>query len=176
MKHKKILLTKEEIERRLDEVAGEVEKYYSTLVTENNPLAFVVVLKGAYFVATELAKRLNLPLTMHFIRLKSYSGRKSTGEVNLIFGVDENMKNRHVLIVEDIVDTGLTVKFLKDYFEVMSPASCEVFTLLRKPASLKYDVDVKFCCFDIEDKFVYGYGLDLDEVWRNLPFVAYVEN
>jgi hypoxanthine phosphoribosyltransferase len=131
------------------------------------------VLKGSVFFVTDLARAVDLPLTVEFLGVSSYAGgTETTGEVRITSDVTKPMAGKHVVVVEDIVDTGLTMKFLLENLAARQPASLKVCTLLEKPARARTRIDVAYKGFVIEDKFVVGYGLDFAERFRNLPFIG----
>lgn len=130
---------------------------------------FIIVLNGAYVFATDILRALDMEVTMSFVRLSSYSGLSSTGVVNTVIGLDDSFKGRPVIILEDIVDTGKTLhKFLPAVWE-KKPSDVKIATFLSKPDALKYDVKADYVAFEIDNKFVVGYGLDYNELGRNLP-------
>jgi hypoxanthine phosphoribosyltransferase len=133
----------------------------------------VGVLKGAVMVMADLARALHLPVAMDWMAVSSYgSGTKSSGVVRILKDLDADIMGRHVLIVEDIVDSGLTLSWLVSNLLSRGPASLEICALLRKPEAVRTEIDVKYIGFDIPNEFVIGYGLDYDERYRNLPFVG----
>ncbi|CAG5073621.1 Hypoxanthine-guanine phosphoribosyltransferase [Dyadobacter sp. CECT 9623] len=154
------------IEHRVSELAALISKDY-----ENHCPVFLVVLNGAFLFAGELVKRVNLSCEINFIRFSSYSKTESTGEVKEIIGLDKDLRDRDVIIIEDIVDTGLTMTELVKKVREMSPKSVEIATLLHKPAALKTPVSMRYTGFEIENKFVVGYGLDYDGIGRNLDSI-----
>ncbi|MCL2454877.1 MAG: hypoxanthine phosphoribosyltransferase [Micrococcales bacterium] len=164
----KVLLTEEQLHRRLDEMASEIDADYA-----GKELLLVGVLKGAVMVMADLARRLHLPVEMDWMAVSSYgSGTRSSGVVRILKDLDADLTDRHVLIVEDIVDSGLTLTWLLANLRSRGPASVEVATLLRKPSATKAQVEIRYTGFPIPDEFVVGYGLDHAERYRNLPFVA----
>lgn len=132
---------------------------------------FLVVLNGAFLFAGELVKHIPLTCEITFIRLSSYSQTESTGKVKEIIGLDDNIENRDIIIIEDIVDTGLTIAQLLKQIEDKKPKSVEIATLLHKPEALKTPVAMRYIGFEIENKFVVGYGLDYDGIGRNLDSI-----
>ncbi|HKG49351.1 MAG TPA: hypoxanthine phosphoribosyltransferase [Actinomycetales bacterium] len=163
-----VLFTEDQIATRLRELAALIDADYAS-----RNLLLVGVLKGAVMVMADLARALHLPAEMDWMAVSSYgSGTKSSGVVRILKDLDKDISGRDVLIVEDIVDSGLTLSWLVANLRSRGPASVEICTLLRKPASAKVDVDVKYVGFDIDPEFVIGYGLDYDERYRNLPFVG----
>jgi hypoxanthine phosphoribosyltransferase len=163
------LVTEEQIEARLAEMAAEIERDYEG--TED--LLVIGVLKGAVMVMADLARTFRRHIEMDWMAISSYgSGTKSSGVVRILKDLDTDITNRHVLIVEDIIDSGLTLSWLVSNLQSRRPASVEICTLLRKPDAMKMTVPVKYVGFDIPDEFVVGYGLDYAERYRNLRCVA----
>jgi hypoxanthine phosphoribosyltransferase len=163
-----ILLTAEQIDRRLGEMAAQIDADF-----EGQELLMVGVLKGAVMVMADLARKLRHDIRMDWMAVSSYgSGTKSSGVVRIIKDLDTDITGRHVLVVEDIVDSGLTLSWLVANLQSRGPASLDVATLLRKPTEAKVDLDVRYCGFDIPPEFVVGYGLDYSERYRSLPFVG----
>lgn len=163
-----VLLTKEEIDAKLVELAAKIDAEYA-----GKDLLIVGVLKGAVMVMADLARALSTPVTMDWMAVSSYgAGTQSSGVVRILKDLDTDIKGKHVLIVEDIIDSGLTLSWLLTNLGSREPASLEVCTLLRKPDAAKVAIDVKWVGFDIPNEFVVGYGLDYAEKYRNLPFVG----
>ena len=164
----RVLITEEEIHAKLDELAGKIWADY-----EGKDLLLVGVLKGAVMVMADLMRALPMTAPVDWMAVSSYgSGTKSSGVVRILKDLDADITGRHVLIVEDIVDSGLTLSWIKSNLESRSPASVEICTLLRKPDAAKVDVDVTWVGFDIPNEFVVGYGLDYAEKYRNLRVVG----
>ncbi len=164
----RVLLTEEQLHARLDEIAAQVDADYA-----GKDLLLVGVLKGAVMVMADLARRLHSPVQMDWMAVSSYgSGTKSSGVVRILKDLDADLTGRHVLIVEDIIDSGLTLSWLLSNLRSRGPATVEVATMLRKPEASKVDVDVRYVGFNIPNEFVVGYGLDYAEKYRNLPFVG----
>lgn len=160
----KVLLTEKEILSRLNELAREIESDY-----QNRDLLLVGVLKGATILMSDLTRALKRHVEVEWMAVSSYgSGTKSSGVVRILKDLDADITNRHVLIVEDILDSGLTLSWLQSNLRSRSAASVEILTLLRKPDAVKVDVDAKYVGFDIPPEFVVGYGLDYAEKYRNL--------
>lgn len=165
---REVLLTEDEIRGRLAELARDIERDYQGRL----PL-LVGVLKGAVFVMSDLARALRIPIEMDWMAVSSYgSGTKSSGVVRILKDLDTDLTDRDVLIVEDIIDSGLTLTWLKQNLESRGAKSVEICTLLRKPTRLKSDVFVRYIGFDVPNEFVVGYGLDYDEAYRNLRDVV----
>ena len=155
----RVLISEEEIQAKLAELAGEIAREY-----EGKDLLLVGVLKGAVMVMADLMRALPVTAPVDWMAVSSYgSGTKSSGVVRILKDLDTDITGRHVLIVEDIVDSGLTLSWIKSNLESRSPASVEICTLLRKPDAAKVEVDVRWVGFDIPNEFVVGYGLDYAE-------------
>ncbi len=164
----RVLITADEIQARIAELAQRVDADYA-----GEDLLLVGVLKGAAMVMADLSRALSSPLTMDWMAVSSYgSGTKSSGVVRIMKDLDRDITGRHVLVVEDIIDSGLTLSWLLRNLRSRGPASVEVFTLLRKPEAAQVPVEVRYVGFDIPSEFVVGYGLDFAERYRNLPFVG----
>lgn len=167
----KQLITEEEIQAGIKKLGEQLNQNY-----DGEELYMVCVLKGAVMFATDLAKVLTMPLKMEFIRLSSYgSGTVSTGKVNAVDITLPDLNGKNVLIVEDIIDTGHTAKFLIDFMnQNFHTKSLKFCSLLDKKAKREVDIDADFYCFDVEDKFLVGFGLDYDGEYRNLPFIGHL--
>jgi hypoxanthine phosphoribosyltransferase len=164
----RVLLTEEQLGTRLDEIAAAIDADYA-----GQDVLLVGVLKGAVMVMADLARRISTPVSMDWMAVSSYgSGTKSSGVVRILKDLDADLTGRHVLIVEDIIDSGLTLSWLLANLRSRGPASVEIATMLRKPDAAKVEVDVRYVGFDIPNEFVVGYGLDYAEKYRNLPFVG----
>jgi hypoxanthine phosphoribosyltransferase len=164
----RVLITEEEIHARLDELAVLIAERY-----QGKDLLLVGVLKGAVMVMADLMRALPITAPVDWMAVSSYgSGTKSSGVVRILKDLDTDISGRHVLIVEDIVDSGLTLSWIRSNLESRHPASVEICTLLRKPDAAKVEVDVTWVGFDIPNEFVVGYGLDYDEAYRGLRCVG----
>ena len=164
----RILLTEEQLGAKLDELAAKIDADYA-----GKDLLLVGVLKGAVMVMADLARRLHSHVEMDWMAVSSYgSGTKSSGVVRILKDLDADLTGRNVLIVEDIIDSGLTLSWLLSNLRSRGPASVEIAAMLRKPDAAKTEVDVRYVGFDIPNEFVVGYGLDYAEKYRNLPFVG----
>ena len=162
------LLTEDQIQQRLGELARQIETDYDGL-----DLLLVGVLKGACMVMADLARALDRHVSMDWMAISSYgSGTTSSGVVRILKDLDTDISGKHVLIAEDIIDTGLTLSWLVANLQSRGPESVNICTLLRKPDALKMAVDVKYVGFDIPNEFVVGYGLDYAERYRNLPYIG----
>ncbi len=167
-----VLISEEEIQQRVEALAEQISNEYD----KDGELVLVGVLKGSFIFLADLARRLTIPRTIEFIAVSSYgSGSKSTGAVRLVMDVRGNIEDKHVLIVEDIVDTGHTLKYLIGMLESHRPASVKTCALVRKAERAEVDVNVDYLGFDIGDEWVVGYGLDYAEQNRTLPYIGVVK-
>jgi hypoxanthine phosphoribosyltransferase len=163
-----ILISTEEIAERVKELGAQISEDY-----EGEELVIICVLKGAFMFCSDLMKKINLPVTLEFISLSSYgAGTVSSGEVKLKMDISGTIEGKNVLIVEDIVDSGLTLKYLNKHLETKNPKSIKLASLLHKPAKTKYPANIDYLAFEIEDKFVIGYGLDYAGRYRELPYIG----
>ena len=164
----RVIVSEEDLQKRIKELAAQVDKDYA-----GKDLLLLGVLKGAVMAVADLSRAMQRHVEMDWMAVSSYgSGTKSSGVVRILKDLDRDITGRHVLIVEDIIDTGLTLSWLKANLLSRGAASVEVFTVLRKPEAAKVEVDVKYVGFDIPKEFVVGYGLDFDEKYRNLSFIG----
>ena len=167
-----ILVQADDLQRRIRELAAEISRDY-----EGEELLLVCVLKGAVFFLSDLMRQLQVPCEVDFMAVASYGdATDSSGVVRILKDLDAPIEGRHVLIVEDIVDSGLTLQYLLRNLKARAPASLEVVALLTKPERRKAHIDAKYIGFEIPNRFVIGYGLDHAERHRNLPFVAALSN
>ena len=167
-----VLITRHQLASRIAAMANEIR---ATLPDDD--IHFVCVLKGAFLFLADLVRSLDDRVTIDFIAVSSYgAGKQSSGEVRLVKDVDTSLENRHVIIVEDIVDTGLTLHYLQDILRLRGPRSLRTACLLSKPSRRKVDARVDFIGFTIEDHFVVGYGLDFSEKYRNLPYIGVLDS
>jgi hypoxanthine phosphoribosyltransferase len=162
-KYFEVFIEKSVIEQRIKELASEISKDYKGKC----PL-FLAILNGSFMFAAELMKSVSASCEITFLRVSSYQSTQSSGKVVEILGLTENIEGRDVVVVEDIVDTGLTMAELKQQLLAQNPASLSIVTLFQKPEALKQPIDIQYVGFEIEDKFVLGYGLDYDGLGRNL--------
>ena len=164
----KILVTREDIAKAVKDLGEKLTEKFR----DESPV-FVCILKGASVFFTDLIREIDLPLTTDFMVVSSYgSSTKSTGVVKIVKDLDKPVVGRHVVLVEDIVDSGMTLSYLKKVFANREAASVSIVTLLDKPARRRVDLTVDYSCFNIPDAFVVGYGLDYDEKYRNLPDIG----
>ena len=164
---KKILISEEQIDARVKELAKQISADYAG----KKPL-LVCILRGASLFFANLVKNLEIDCTLDFMSLSSYQGTSSSGKVRMLLDIREDVKDKHLIIVEDIVDTGLTGAYLKEMLAARKPSSIEFCTLLDKPQNRKVTIKPKYLGFSIENEFVVGYGLDYNELYRNLPYIG----
>lgn len=168
----KILFTEEELKNRVAEMGAEITRDYADVIEEGN-LVLISVLRGAAIFMADLAREIKLPLEMDYMAISSYgSGVKSSGVVNILKDLSSSIEGRHVLIAEDILDSGLTLTYLMKNLSSRNPASLEVATLLRKKTESQADVKCRYIGFECPDEFIVGYGLDYAERYRNLPYIG----
>ena len=166
-----VLLTADQIQRRVAEMAREIRRDFP------DALHLVAVLKGAFIFLSDLVRHMEGEVSLDFMAVSSYAkGTTSSGEVRLQKDLDTTLDGKNVIIVEDIVDTGLTLNYLQDILRARGPRSLRTACLLSKPSRRKIDVNVEYVGFTIEDRFVVGYGLDYAEQYRNLPHIAVLES
>jgi hypoxanthine phosphoribosyltransferase len=165
----KVLISEEELQARIAELARTIDAAYS----DDDPPMLVCVLKGAFVFLADLTRYLETRHEVDFMETSSYgAGTESSGVVRILLDLESNIENRHVLIVEDIIDSGRTLQYITRNLSTRNPASLRVCTLLNKPARRVIDVPVDWVGFEIPDEFVIGYGLDFAEAYRNLPFIG----
>jgi hypoxanthine phosphoribosyltransferase len=168
----KILINRDEIAKAVNRLACEIKRDYQG----KQPL-LIGILKGSFVFMADLIRQLDLPLELDFIKLSSYgTARESSGKVRVVQGLKTPIKGRDVLVVEDIVDTGITTTFLTDYLRKKKPASLKLCALTDKPSRHKVPVFINYLGFTVPDKFIVGYGIDFDERFRNLPNIYTLED
>lgn len=167
----RVLVSRQEIAAAVEKLAAEISQYYQG----KYPL-LLGVLKGSFVFMADLVRLLDFPLEVDFVRLSSYGrGKESSGKVKVLQGLRSRVRSREVLVIEDIVDTGLTVAFLFDYLRQKKPASLKLCALADKPSRRQIPVTIDYLGFTVPDKFLVGYGLDWDEKFRNLPDICVLE-
>lgn len=165
-----VMLSEEEVDRRIQEIGEQISKDYA-----GKQVHLVCVLKGGSFFLCELAKRITVPVSLDFMSVSSYGGdTKSSGVIKIVKDLDEPLRDKNVIVVEDIVDSGRTLSYLLDMLKARGPKSMALCTLLDKPDRRVIDVKVDYTGFQIPDEFVVGYGLDYDQRYRNLPYIGVV--
>ena len=167
----KVLIPREEIEKKVAEIADELRRDYQ----DKHPL-LIGALKGSFVFMSDLIRKLNIPVEIYFIMLSSYgAGRETSGKIKLLQRVKTPIRGRHVLVIEDIIDSGLTVRFLLNYLGRRKPSSLKLCTMFDKPSRRVVEIPIDYVGFTIPDAFVVGYGLDLDEKFRYLPDLCVLE-
>ncbi|MEH6939580.1 hypoxanthine phosphoribosyltransferase [Bacillus sp. JJ664] len=168
---KDTLISESELKQRVKQIAEEIERDFN-----NESVVMIVVLKGSFVFAADLIREMNSDINVDFISVSSYSDQtESTGKVKLLKDLDSNITNKNVVVVEDIIDSGLTLHFLKDHLQLHKPQNIKICTLLDKPERRKIDLPVDYVGFVIPDEFIVGYGIDYAQKYRNLPYIATVE-
>ena len=163
----RILISEEELREKVSEMGKKISRDF-----EGKDPIFVGVLKGCFIFMADLMRYVDISCSMDFMSVSSYSGTSSTGAVKINKDLGEDIEGRHLIIVEDILDSGVTLSYLKQYLMVRKPASITLATLMDKPARRKADIYADYSCFEIPDAFVVGYGLDYNERYRNLPYIG----
>lgn len=165
---KKILIEEESLQNKVKELGAKITEDY-----RDKDLLLICVLKGAVVFVSDLMKRINLPIEVDFMAVSSYgTDTKSSGVVRILKDLNKGIEGKHVLIVEDIIDSGLTLSYLIENLKARGPESVEICTILDKPERRKTNISIKYTGFQVPDEFVVGYGLDYAEKYRNLPYVA----
>jgi hypoxanthine phosphoribosyltransferase len=170
MKKINVLINEEQINERLDELANQLMEEY-----KGKDLMFLCILKGSVFFTVELAKRIKNNIQFEFIEVSSYEGHESTGKIKLSKDITGSIEGKEVIIIEDIIDTGRTLSYLKEYLLQKNPASLKICSLLDKPSRRIVPIEGDYIGFTIENKFVIGYGLDDEQDYRNLNYIGCVE-
>ena len=166
-----VLISEQQLRDRVDELGAQI-----TLDYYGKDLFLIGILKGSVPFMADLMRRIDLPLEMDFMSVSSYgSSTSSSGVVKIIKDLDSDIKGKDVLIVEDVIDTGLTLAYLKEYLKPRGPASIKLITMLDKPSGRKVDIKSDYVGFEIPDRFIVGYGLDVDQKFRNLPYISWVK-
>ena len=169
--HVEVMLSEEEVDAKIKAIGEQISKDYA-----GKTVHVICVLKGGTFFMCELAKRITVPVTMDFMSVSSYGGdTKSSGIIKIIKDLDESIKDKDVIVIEDIIDSGRTLSHLLELLQSRSPKSLKLCTLLDKPDRRVVDVNVDYTGFSIPDEFVVGYGLDYDQMYRNLPYIGIVK-
>ena len=167
-KKAKVLISEKQIEQRVRELAEQISEDY-----EGKGLHIICILKGSVFFACDLMKRITVPVTIDFMAVSSYGNETtSSGRVRIVKDLDESIRDKDVIIVEDIIDSGRTLAYLTELLATRVPASINICSLLDKPDRRVTDVEVKYVGFEIPDEFVVGYGLDYQQEYRNLPYIG----
>ncbi len=170
MDNLKVMYKEEELQERIKEIAKKIDEDY-----RGKEIVVVSILKGAIFFTVDLVKKMETPIILETMQISSYEGTESTGNIVVKKDLDYNIEGKDVLIIEDIVDSGRTLKYLKEYLITKNPNSIKIAVLMDKKERRVTNVDIDYICFEIPNKFVVGYGFDVDERGRNIPYVGYIE-
>lgn len=171
LKDLKVLISEKELHKRIKELAKQIYEDY-----KGEELTFICILKGSIFFTVDLSKEMPCDINFEFIRVSSYHGQNSTGIIEMKVELQGDIKGKDVIIIEDIIDTGRTLSYLMEYLRSKGPKSLKICSLLDKKERRVCKMDADYVGFDIPDKFVLGYGLDVDEKYRNLPYIGYFDN
>lgn len=163
----RVIITAEELQKRVAEVGAQISKDY-----EGKEPIFVGVLKGCFVFMADLMRNVTINCSMDFMAVSSYKGSSSTGAVKINKDLNQDIEGKHLILVEDILDSGVTLNYLRKYLSVRQPASISIVTLMDKPSGRKADINADYSCFEVPNAFVVGYGLDYNEKYRNLPYVG----
>ncbi|MDO5760653.1 MAG: hypoxanthine phosphoribosyltransferase [Bacteroidota bacterium] len=164
-------ISKVELQDTVSRLANSINKDYA-----NKEVLFIVILNGAFVFASDLLRQINIPCQVSFVKVSTYDNEQSTNKFKQLIGLNEEIRDRHIIVVEDIVDTGFTMLNIRQQLLKLAPASIEIASLLFKPHKFKQDYSVKYIGFNIEDPFIIGYGLDLNGYGRNLPEIYQIKN
>lgn len=170
MQEIKVLIKEETINKRLDELAKQIMEDY-----KGKDIMFLCILKGSVMFTVELAKRIKNNVQFEFIEVSSYENNQSTGKIKLNKDISQSIEGKDVIIVEDIIDSGRTISFLKEYLKQKNPNTLKVCSLLDKPSKRIFEIKADYIGFEVDDKFIVGYGLDDNQNYRNLSYVGYIE-
>lgn len=165
-----VLINQSKLEKRIEEMAKQIQKDY-----EGKEIVFIGILKGSIMFMAELAKNVKTSVALDFMDVSSYEGTESTGKIKINKDIRDSIEGKDVIIVEDIIDTGRTLTYVREYLKQKNPNSIKIATMLSKPSRRVIELNVDYIGFAIEDKFVVGYGLDYNEKYRNLPYIGYIE-
>ena len=167
----KILIEEEKLQERIKALAKEIERDY-----EGKEIVLLCILKGSIYFTVDLSKHISNPLQIEFMQVSSYGNTtKSSGQIDLKLDVSDSIQGKDVIIIEDIIDTGRTLSYLVEYLKKKGIDNIKICTLLDKPDRREFNITVDYVGFQIPDKFVVGYGLDYNQLYRNLPYIAYIE-
>ncbi|MBQ6259903.1 MAG: hypoxanthine phosphoribosyltransferase [Firmicutes bacterium] len=165
-----VLISEEQLQKRVAEIGAEISRDY-----RGEDILLIGILKGSVPFMADLMRKIDLDVAIDFMSVSSYGGTKTSGVVRILKDLDSDIKDKNVIIAEDIIDSGLTLSYLKDYLLKREPRSLRIATLLDKPARRKVSLRPDYVGFEVEDKFIVGYGLDIDQKYRNLPYISWVK-
>ena len=170
MENFKELISREQLEKRLFELAEQLDTYY-----QGKEIVALCVMRGSVYFAIELTLKMKTKMQLEFITLSSYDGTESSGKINLVTDLRESIENKDVLIIEDIIDTGRTMSYLLEYLKSKNPRSLKLCVLADKPSRREIEVPIDYIGFEVPNKFIVGYGFDIDNYYRNIPYIGYIE-
>lgn len=170
MENFKELISREQLEKRLFELAEQLDAYY-----QGKEIVALCVMRGSVYFAIELTLKMKTKMQLEFITLSSYDGTESSGKINLVTDLRESIENKDVLIIEDIIDTGRTMSYLLEYLKSKNPRSLKLCVLADKPSRREIEVPIDYIGFEVPNKFIVGYGFDIDNYYRNIPYIGYIE-
>lgn len=170
MENLKELISREEIEKRLTELAQELDEEYF-----GKEIIALCVMRGSVFFAVELTLKMKTKIKLDFITVSSYHGTENSGNIELIENLRESIKDKDVLVIEDIIDTGKTMSYLLEYLKTKEPKSLKLCVLVDKPSRREVEVPIDYIGFEVPNKFIVGYGFDIDNYYRNIPYIGYLE-
>lgn len=170
MENFKELISREQLEKRLFELAEQLDAYY-----QGKEIIALCVMRGSVYFAIELTLKMKTKMQLEFITLSSYEGTESSGKINLVTDLRESIENKDVLIIEDIIDTGRTMSYLLEYLKSKNPRSLKLCVLADKPSKREIEVPIDYIGFEVPNKFIVGYGFDIDNYYRNIPYIGYIE-
>ena len=171
MEKTKVLISEEDLQNRISEIAAQIMKDYPN----EQEIVLIGVLMGAIYFTIDLSRKINNKVNLQFVKVSSYENNKSNGVPHLDYQLKESIKDKNVIVVEDIIDTGITMNFLLDYLKMQKPKSLKLCVLLNKNIKKTHNIQCDYVGFDIEDKYVVGYGLDDNGYKRNLPYIGYID-
>ena len=170
MENFKELISREQLEKRLFELAEQIDAYY-----QGKEIIALCVMRGSVYFAIELTLKMKTKMQLEFITLSSYEGTESSGKINLVTDLRESIENKDILIIEDIIDTGRTMSYLLEYLKSKNPRSLKLCVLADKPSKREIEVPIDYIGFEVPNKFIVGYGFDIDNYYRNIPYIGYIE-
>ena len=166
----KVLIDQKSIQKRLQELANELDNYY-----KDKEIVVICIMRGSVFFTVDLTMKMNTKMKIEFLTISSYEGTESTGQIRLIQDLRESIEGKNVLILEDIVDTGISMNYTLEYLKTKKPKSIKLCTLVNKQERRKIEVPIDYIGFEIPNKYIVGYGFDIDNYYRNLPYIGYIE-
>lgn len=170
MKELKELISKKQLNKRLSELATQLDKDY-----EGKEIIALCVMRGSVFFATDLTLKMKTKMKLDFITVSSYQGTENSGNIELVENLRESIKDKDVLVIEDIIDTGKTMSYLLEYLKTKEPKSLKLCVLADKPSRREVEVPIDYIGFEVPNKYIVGYGFDIDNYYRNIPYIGYID-